>query len=501
MGNPKFLKKQRSIPVILLLCVTFALAAVSCGGGGGGGGGSSSSDNASIEGYVTKSNGGPAVEGSSIQASSRNTTSPRASSTTTDNYGAYSLSLSAGSYDIVASKSGYAQSKIQDFDVSAGESYSGVNLIQMPIFNPDRVAEAPTISVTGLSDGDIVSAEDGIQAEISVSGSNPIHLIEARIGNRTSVADGAAYDSNTLSFSYGGPGSSLPPGETYLYVTAYDVNHNRSEVTIDFTSISSGNSDLDSPFPAYAYALTFSRDLGWFIKERTRFFEENKLAGDPYILKLPGGHSVDLRVTPSNATIINYVTWTAVDGAEGYRIYRSENSGAYELIGDSVVGSFTCFYDTDPELSTNQTYQYKIAAFDSNGEGDSDSTPKVKVLNRFVVNLSSPADEATDVSTTPTFSWDVVSSAGVTQEYQIGVLGYNDEYEDSTDFVWNATVNDDTSASGATLDYNTVYRWDLYYCVGKGSYNEDIQDYLAFSYASPGGNSTTGSYTFTTEKR
>jgi fibronectin type 3 domain-containing protein len=60
-----------------------------------------------------------------------------------------------------------------------------------------------------------------------------------------------------------------------------------------------------------------------------------------------------------------YVSWEPVDGASGYRVYRSTNSyGDYSLIANYL--SVTSYTDTERLAST--TYYYEVSAYNSAGE-------------------------------------------------------------------------------------------------------------------------------------
>jgi len=66
----------------------------------------------------------------------------------------------------------------------------------------------------------------------------------------------------------------------------------------------------------------------------------------------------------ANSTSSITISWSAVTGADGYKIYRSTtSSGFYEEISSSTSISYT-----DIGLTSNTTYYYKIAAYNRDGE-------------------------------------------------------------------------------------------------------------------------------------
>jgi hypothetical protein len=60
------------------------------------------------------------------------------------------------------------------------------------------------------------------------------------------------------------------------------------------------------------------------------------------------------------------VSWKAVPGATGYRLYRSTSSGSdYAKVGSDSAG----LSGTDTSAATSRSYYYKVFAFNSHGEG------------------------------------------------------------------------------------------------------------------------------------
>ncbi|SPF43275.1 putative Tripeptidyl-peptidase I [Candidatus Desulfosporosinus infrequens] len=71
-----------------------------------------------------------------------------------------------------------------------------------------------------------------------------------------------------------------------------------------------------------------------------------------------------LTATPVNTTQVN-MTWSAVSGANSYKVYRSTSStGSYTQIANPTTTSFS-----DTGLTQNTTYYYKVSAVGTSGEG------------------------------------------------------------------------------------------------------------------------------------
>jgi len=478
----------------ILLVLTFLILS-GCGGetsredGGGGGGG----EPGTVSGYVSQSNGGPALSGSTVTSTARDGSRDTA---TTDENGYYILNVTSGKVDVEANKSGYAASKAQEVILS-GQSGKTVNLIQKPLFNNSWSVTAPTISVSGVSADETVSGI--VRITVTVTADNPVKDISVFVGNYASAPSFWKEDSNTYSFDWDVNETPGNPNSSYLHFVAYDINFNRTQMTMPVKiSQGSGSAPSTGPLLVVNYFLTFGLDVGEFSTRRAERFKQLKIKKNPYLVEYAPGKKFDLRSIPQNTSIFGIVEWEGVSDAGGYSIYRRTSSETvFRLVGDvpATGDFFETFYDLDPTLTPGQTYQYSVSAYNINGEGpNTDSTAEVTILEAFHVNLISPSDNETNVSTSPTFTWSPSKIVGESQLYSLGVLGVNDDQ-----FSFEDDLTDVTSSTGASLTNNKVYEWDLYLCVAVGSYDYLIDNYLAQSYPNPVSTSTNGSFIFTTE--
>lgn len=443
-----------------------------------------------ISGYVTQSSGGSAVSGSVLTTTAKN---GEKASATTDGNGYYSLPLSSGTYDITASRAGYAESKAQNV-IFDSQSSKTVNLIQMPVFNNDWVVSAPTLSVSGVTANSTVSGT--VNVTVNATGANAIKNIYVRIGNRTGNPDFYSTDESSLSFNWNV--SSMPgnPSSTYLYITTYDVNHNRSEMTIPLTiQEGSGTPPVIGPVYVLASSLTFAEDAQEMGAKRAEIYKKLKIKKDPYLIEYGKGRFFDTRVAPQDCTIVGVVEWEPVSGAKGYSIYRKTSSETvFQLVGDVTGGDYSYFYDFDPKLTPGTTYQYSVSAFNENGEGPNVDSEEITILEKFEVNLVSPYDKQQNVSTSPTFTWTASQTVGEVQQYYVGALGINDDY-----FAFEQQVENTTSTSGASLENNKLYEWDIYYAMAAADYDSTFGFYRAQSYPNLSRTSSNGAFTFTTQ--
>jgi len=438
----------------------------------------STPDPTMIEGTVVDSDGGSPVVSSTV------TLVETGQKTLTDASGKFSFEVSPGTYTVLITKANYAQSKAQSVRVSEG-NITVLEMIEMPFFNPSWQTIAPTITVTGVSNDDVINSSRNIN--VSLSGVNNIRIITLRVGNKHSTYD--KYTEYQSSLSYTLDPASLPPERTYIYISAYDMNNNRSEVTIDINPPQSSVIPPSlSPENPRAYSYTVGETIQAYSDRVTELKSQGKLPTDldPYTISLPDGEKVELRALPSHASCYAIFNWDAVSGAEGYRIYRSTtSSGPYIFVGDTLGGSYTQFIDGDSATITpGATLYYRVAAYNSGGEGPQSSAPPVTVLSVFRVNLSQPSDNTVVSTTSPDLSWSISgNNIGQLRRYRVLLWKYTGSSSpvsvlsiDNTDPTMNQT-----SISAGTLEGSTVYQWDVY-SFAAGSYSSTYGRYMAYSY-------------------
>jgi hypothetical protein len=66
------------------------------------------------------------------------------------------------------------------------------------------------------------------------------------------------------------------------------------------------------------------------------------------------------------------LAWDTVSGADGYKIYASNRSGAWQLIGTNVGATATTF--THVALRPRSTHHYQVEAYNTNGSSPRSST-------------------------------------------------------------------------------------------------------------------------------
>jgi uncharacterized repeat protein (TIGR02543 family) len=232
-------------------------------------------------------------------------------------YEVYRATSSAGSY----SPAGYSEStSYTDAGLSSGTTY----YYKVSAYSYDgKSAQSDYASATTLTNGsDSTSGiPTGLTATavsssiITVSWSPVSGASLYQVYRATSSSGSYYYAGGSTSTSYTDPG--LSSGTTYYYkVSAYGY-------------------DGQSAQSDYVSATTFSTP------------------------DIPTG----LTATAVSSGSIT-VSWSAVSGASGYKVYRAtSSSGSYDRVGDSASTSYT-----DTALSSGTTYYYKVSAYNDDGE-------------------------------------------------------------------------------------------------------------------------------------
>ena len=430
-----------------------------------------------IRGVVVSSDGGPPVVSANVTLVETGQTA------LTDSNGFFSFEVSPDrTYTVLVTRENYASSKAQTVRVTSG-SATTLELIEMPLFSPGWSADTPSITVTGVANDEVIS--DYVYINVSVQSENPMRTIILRVGNKHGVYD--MYEDNSSELEYILFASEIPPGGTYIYLSAYDMNNNRSEITINIKGTSFPiEVPSSAPSDLRAYSYTVGETLQVYSARVERLKEEGNISPDfdPYIIKLPDGETGDLRNVPPESSCYTVVRWTAVDGAEGYKIYRATDaSGPYTFIAHSLLGSWTTYYDSEPSyVSPGQTLYYRVSPYNSAGEGPASTSPPVTVLDVFRINLSQPAHNSVTSTRSPVLSWTISGNdIGTYRKYGAVIWNYTGGSSALSviPLSSNSPLSNQTSVNAGSLAGGTVYEWNVY-GVAMGSYSNF--GYLSYSY-------------------
>src|SRR5256712_247134 len=264
---------------LIVLMLAALVGATACGGGATGVSNVCSPASGGVPGCVTDSRGGSAVAGAMITAS------PAGTTTTTDSQGAFTLSLSPGSYDIVASKPGKAASKLQGVIVQMGQT-TIANLIMPNVFDPTNPnVSAPTILLSGLAPGQNVTGT--IPFTVNVAADNPVRRIDLRTSNMSALPEASVADTVSSTFTLNS--TFLANGAAFIDIITYDLNQNVAELVVGFvvTNAVSG-SPPPTPPGIFPIAVTTGQSLSLFTAQRAQRFSALRIGQDPNLVKVSG---------------------------------------------------------------------------------------------------------------------------------------------------------------------------------------------------------------------
>jgi hypothetical protein len=356
----------------------------------------------SLYGIVISDVAGPAVEGSLVEVKDGITT---ISTTTTDAQGRFGIDgLADGTYDIIITQSGRATSKAQNVHITDGQT-TVVNLVQKEVNVPTWETDPPTISTTGIVEGATLSGT--VTCSVQVADDSDIKYVYVGLGDIPGELENE-YNIILPSFDT----TLFPDGDYQVTVVAYDMNYNRSQLTLNVT-INNGGSGAVPAAPTYLWPLsiTLGENIGFFSTGRDELFKRIGIEEDPNIINLPEGKKIDLNavinVAGPDSNLFVEISWGSVMDATGYKIYRKfEGEDTYHLIGSST--GYPWFYDTDPRLSVGRKTYYQVSAYNGFGESEKTAAEWTIPLSKFNLNLASPQNSATGVSLNPTLQWQPV---------------------------------------------------------------------------------------------
>jgi hypothetical protein len=450
----------------------------------------------SLSGTVISDASGSAVEGSTVTVDG--------TTTTTDAQGRFGVaSLSDGTYDIIVTQSGRATSKVQDVQIADGQT-TIVSLVQKEVNVPEWETDPPTISVTGIAEGDELSGT--VSGSVTVTDALDIKYIFI----------GACYIPTQLEYDFAYYGKSnitlpsldttlFPNGDSQITVVAYDMNYNRSQLTLNVTINNENSGDVPAmPTDLWPCSVTLGEGVGFFSTGRNELFDRIGIKENPDIINLPEGRSIDLNavinVADPDSNLFVEIDWSDVGGATGYKIYRKfEGETVYRLIGSTQISEFC---DADPQLSVGRKTYYQVSAFNAFGKSEKTPAEWTTPLPKFNLNLVSPTDGASGVSLTPALQWQPVEVVGKYQHYDWYIIGKNDSY-----YTGYGTVENETSIvyDDEPLQYLKVYEWNIDNAI---AFDDDYGTFIEFRAISIAGEMTSlpngtgslnGAFEFTTQ--
>jgi len=213
----------------------------------------------------------------------------------------------------------------------------------------------------------------------------------------------------------------------------------------------------------YADSYTFSQNIEMYSKGRKSFLEENNfkekfnILANKNIINFANGEKLDLEAAPAGAMQYIELYWMAVEGAEGYNVYRSFDGVSYEKYA-TVTQSH--LQDYSPQVNPGKEVYYRVRPYNDVGEGDFIER-KITPLPSYSVMLESPANKYSDVSLNPTFEWsyDVSGAFPDDTEFYNSIWIY-----DGTDYIVGGFTEIPAKKieSPLELEPGYVYSWDVF---------------------------------------
>ena len=277
----------------------------------------------SISGIVISDATGPAVKGSTV------TVDGTAVSTTTDADGNYVIDKApVGIHDIIVTQPGRAASKVQSINIIKDKTTT-IEFIQKEANVPTWEINPPTISTSGIAEGDTLSGTVTCSAQVSdASDIKCIYVgfdyVPYQFENEFEIED-----SNEIVL---GPidTTTIPDGELRIVIVAYDMNYNRSQLTLNVT-INNGSSGVvpATPTSLWPLSITLGENVGYFSTGRNELFNKIGTKEDPNIINLPEGRNIDLneiiKVADPDSNLYVSIIWDEVERREWGQIFIIDN--------------------------------------------------------------------------------------------------------------------------------------------------------------------------------
>ncbi|MDP2944305.1 MAG: carboxypeptidase regulatory-like domain-containing protein [bacterium] len=309
--------------------------------------------------------------------------------------GTYSLGLINGSWNIYAGANGYQEAAYASNPLTITANQAGINItLTTPVTlmapkskpitpNQGGTVNAPemgvkmTIPANALGSGSSAGTANIQQTTnvMTTASAKPLGgkgiQITASDSNNTAITNlndsvtlEIVYTKDELSAAFGELGVATPNlAQVQALKFSYWDESNSSWVELPSTVIF-------SPDTATTYAQLADNDEGWAVKIKGVTTHFSLFAPNlPTHALAPDSAPTGLAAATSGTTGMT-LTWTELDGATSYDLYRSTSSGGtYSRLGDEpTVGSGSTVTYADSSLNAGTTYYYKISALNNFGE-------------------------------------------------------------------------------------------------------------------------------------
>ncbi len=458
---------------------------------------------ATIKGTLTDEQVGAAVAGSTIQLFDSVGLLGSATSSSTGTFEFANIPM--GVYTLKARKAKMAGSDVVGLVANTGTT--DIPMIQRPAFDPNASTTPITLELTdtqvipqalnGQTFTDTIPFRMKLAANSDHNGILDIMYLQlgrtpgsGYISNNTTTgrflwSGTNGSDSGNQSLSGNSvAGYGLATGEAVsLHAVAYDSNHNRVHRIIPITFISTNsrlnNTLVTAPTGVAAFAVTLQQNSPW-----TALYGAGNVTNKNSIVNAPqtnvtsindgAGNTVDIdpNAAASGSNMYVEVRWcyTGAVLPFAFDVMRSNDAGAtYTLAG--TVGGITAansagcatgsqfsrnnfFRDNSPDLMVGTEYTYKVVARAANTVDSAVST--TTPLAPFTSPLRGPANEATNVSLTPTYQIDNSGQLGIGADGVLYQILYYDLLSGNGRRISNIDVRQGTGGNAVPVGQNLV---------------------------------------------
>lgn len=364
---------------------------------------------------------------------------------TTDSNGIVKFYLPDSTFDIKATATGratsvaynYMPSKIPVLQMASNKAmtdYDAIPNVEVELRDSSSDIVIPIgTTITKQSVNVHVTSDERI--DVLYLGLN---FVPSALGRTAAWLMGTTDTTLTISLT-GFTGKTVP-----LHIVAYTGNRTRVDkilyLPINYTSTEV--TSKKAPTDLYIVGWTSDADVEYYrlVKSTKSVLSKNVPSS---ILQTTESLAPEHSINETNMLV--QIAWTHAPSTDraGYNVYRKEGAGDWEKI--AFVNTYYC-YDKGYGLNPGTTYYYRVNTLYVDGsESEGVESEAVVPLDLFKVKLASPANNATSVSRTPTFTWKPVVSNSVSTTPHIGGEGVPDsmiEYVYYGPWIYDTTVSD-----------------------------------------------------------
>lgn len=324
----------------------------------------------------------------------------------TDTAGAYSLSVTSGTWRVFATADGYSQGASASNPITVSSSVTGKDVaLTTTVSLESKLATSNTFTDTaaGTFKDDTVKVNIALDSNTLGAAGNNSYLTAqetSNFPNTASINPVASKAKNLNAFSGGSEVKNLQSGKTATIDLTYtkselassDIDTTTEVANLKMVSYSPDKKEWESLSTVATYldadGATVVSPTSNLSNVTSVKFTAVGTHFSAYALSSPTGAEPPATPGSVSATAGSgvgsaiTVAWGSVSGASGYYIYRDTSpSGSFALYTTISSGSTLSY--SDSAVSGGTTYYYKLAAFSDNGSQESAASA--------AVNATSPA--------------------------------------------------------------------------------------------------------------